>query len=165
MRKIINPFASLEGYNCFGCSQTNQSGLQLSFIEEGDEIVSNWLPKSSFQGYWNVLHGGIQATLMDEIASWTVYVKVKRAGVTSRAEIKYLKPIYIDRGGIQIRSTLVQLRKNLADISVKIFDANSQLCAEGIFTYFTFSEKKSKEEMYYPEPEDFFEKESVYRPL
>ncbi len=160
MRKINNPFESLEGYNCFGCSQSNQTGLQLSFIEDGDEIVSSWLPRSSFQGYWNVLHGGIQATLMDEIASWTVYVKVKRAGVTSSAEIKYRKPIYIDKGAIQIRAILVKLRKNLADISVKIFDANSQLCAEGIFTYFTFSEKKSKEEMYYPEPEDFFEKES-----
>jgi len=160
MRKIANPFASLEGYNCFGCAQTNENGLQLTFSEDGDEIISNWIPKSSFEGYRNVLHGGIQATLMDEIASWTVYTKVKKTGVTSKAEIKYRKPIYINKGPLQIRSKVIQLRKNLADISVKIFDANSQLCSEGIFTFFTFSEAKSIENLYYPKPEDFFEKET-----
>lgn len=157
MRKIINPFASLEGYNCFGCALNNENGLQLTFFEDGDEIISNWVPKPFFQGYMNVLHGGIQTTLMDEIASWTVYVKVKTLGVTSRAEVKFRKTIYIDKGPIQLRAKVLQLRKNLADIGVKIFDPASELCAEGLFTFFTFSEKKSKENLYFPDPEDFFE--------
>ncbi|MEI6455866.1 MAG: PaaI family thioesterase [bacterium] len=157
MKKIINPFASLEGYNCFGCSQKNDNGLQLSFMEEGDEIVASWNPKQHFQGYLNVLHGGIQATLMDEIASWTVYVKVRTSGVTSRASLKYRKTVFIDKGLLLLRSRVVGTRKNLADIEVKLFDNESRLCAEGLFTFFTFSEEKSKKGLYYPGTDAFFE--------
>lgn len=43
-RKIINPFAGTSGYNCFGCSPDNKLGLQLSFANEGEYIVAQWLP-------------------------------------------------------------------------------------------------------------------------
>lgn len=96
---------------------------------------------------------------MDEIASWTVYVKVKTYGVTSRASIKYRKPVFVDKGALLLRSKVLSVRKNLADIEVKLFDSGSQLCAEGILTFFTFSEEKSREGgLYYPGPDAFFEK-------
>jgi uncharacterized protein (TIGR00369 family) len=158
LKKIINPFSGLEGYNCFGCSPANQSGLHLTFTEEGEEIVTEWNPEARFQGYMNLLHGGIQATLMDEIASWTVYVKAKTSGVTSRAAIKYRKPVYIDQGPLRLRSKVVAIRKNLADVEIKLFDSRQQLCAEGTFTFFTFSEEKSKELLYYPGNDAFYEK-------
>jgi uncharacterized protein (TIGR00369 family) len=157
MKKLRNPFTKLEGYNCFGCSPDNKTGLQLSFTEENDEIVSRWEPHSGFQGYFNILHGGIQATLMDEIASWTVYVKVKTAGFTSRAEIRYLKPVGIDQGPITLRAKVKQMRRNLADIDVLLFDKNNTLCAEGLLTFYTFPLDKSKQSMYYPDHREFYE--------
>lgn len=157
MKKLRNPFTKLEGYNCFGCSPHNQVGLHLTFIEENDEIVSHWEPDTNFQGYFNILHGGIQAALMDEIASWTVYVKVKTAGFTSKAEIRYLKTVGMDQGPITLRSRVKQMRRNLADIEVLLFDKNNILCAEGILTFFTFPPDKSKQSMYYPDHKEFYE--------
>ena len=80
MRKIINTYNNLEGYNCFGCSSNNEQGLQMEFYEDGEFVVSYWEPKQHFAGYGNILHGGIQSLILDEIASWVVYVKVKTAG-------------------------------------------------------------------------------------
>jgi len=157
MRKLQNPFVALEGYNCFGCSPGNSFGLQMKFVEEGDEIVSHWEPKKHFQGYHTILHGGIQATLMDETASWFVYARLKSAGVTSRAEIRYIKPLYVDRGVLTIRASLVRMRRNLADILVRIFDANNVLCAESLMVYFTVSPEKAKGNLYYPGDESFFD--------
>jgi uncharacterized protein (TIGR00369 family) len=157
MRKIRNPFISLPGYNCFGCSPGNSLGLQMSFFEEGNEIVSQWEPGRHFQGYHNILHGGIQATLMDEIASWFVYVKLKSAGVTSKAEIRYIKPLYVDQGTLTIRASLLRMRRNLADISVRIFDADNHLCAEALMVYFTVSPDKAKAPLYYPGTAQFYE--------
>ncbi len=77
MKKIRNPYVDLKGYNCFGCSPNNIQGLHMHFEEHGEKIISEWTPKMQFQGYKNVLHGGIQATLMDEIASWCVQIKQK----------------------------------------------------------------------------------------
>ena len=157
MKTLRNPFTKLEGYNCFGCSPDNQLGLHLTFTEEEEEIVSRWDPDTNFQGYFNILHGGIQAALMDEIASWTVYVKVKTAGFTSKAEIRYHKTVGMDQGPITLRSKVKQMRRNLADIEVLLFDRNNTLCAEGLLTFFTFPLDKSKQSMYYPDHTDFYE--------
>jgi uncharacterized protein (TIGR00369 family) len=157
MRKIRNPFKGLEGYNCFGCSPDNSSGLQLSFVEDGEELVSVWMPKGFLQGYHNVLHGGIQATLMDEIASWVVYVKLDTSGVTSTMNVRYLKPVYVTDTRLTLRASVKELRRNLADIEVRLFDGNQNLCAQALITYFTFSKEKSVDRLYSPDHEDFFE--------
>jgi uncharacterized protein (TIGR00369 family) len=156
MRKIHNPFRERKGYQCFGCSPDHLSGLQLSFFEDGDELISTWEPKTRFEGYQGVLHGGIQATIMDEIASWVVYVKIKVAGVTSSMDVRYHKPVYMAGGEITIRSKVLRMRRNLADIEVRIFNKENELCSEAIITYFTFSEQKSKESFFYPGEEAFF---------
>jgi uncharacterized protein (TIGR00369 family) len=155
MQKIHNPFRTRKGYKCFGCSPDHPSGLQMSFFVDGDEIVSIWEPQSQFEGYLGVLHGGIQATIMDEIASYVTYVKVKVAGVTSSMNVRYYKPIYMSGGSVTVRSKLLQMRRNLAEIEVEIYNHENDLCSEAIVTYFTFSEKRSKEEFYYPGAEAF----------
>ncbi|MCX6249070.1 MAG: PaaI family thioesterase [Bacteroidetes bacterium] len=155
MRKIRNPFRGREGYSCFGCSPDHLSGLQLSFFEEGDDILSVWEPKPRFEGYHGVLHGGIQATIMDEIASWVVYVKIKVAGLTSSMNVRYHKPVYMNGGEITIRARVLQMRRNLADIWVGIYNKENELCSEGTVVFFTFSEKKSKESYFYPGEDAF----------
>ena len=68
MRDIRNPFLNRPGYGCFGCSPNNEQGLRMSFAEEGEEIICSWEPDPRFAGYGGIIHGGIQATLHDEIA-------------------------------------------------------------------------------------------------
>ncbi len=156
MRRIYNPFRKREGYQCFGCSPDHLSGLQMTFFENGDEIISTWEPKPQFEGYHGVLHGGIQATIMDEIASWVVYVKVKAAGVTSSINVHYHKPIYMTGEPIIVHSKILCMRRNLADIQVMIYNNENELCSDAVVTYFTFSAKKSKEVFFYPGIEAFF---------
>jgi acyl-coenzyme A thioesterase PaaI-like protein len=150
MKKIRNPFLKRSDYNCFGCSPHNKFGLQMTFFEDGEEIVSEWTPKPQFQGYHNVLHGGIQTTLMDELASWFVYVKLKTAGVTSKMEIKLKKTLFMNKGKITLRAKLKEMKKNIANISVKIFDSEGNLCTEGVFAYFTFPRKIAVKKFDYP---------------
>jgi acyl-coenzyme A thioesterase PaaI-like protein len=157
MKKIANPYRNLEGYYCFGCAPQNQNGLHMQFFEEGEAIVSEWEPKNYFQGYYQVLHGGIQATLMDEIASWLVQVKLKTAGVTSQMTIRYKKTVPINRGNIRLRARLTGKRRNLADIRVELFGPDGSLCAEGDFVYFTFPEEVAREKLHYPGHKAFFE--------
>ena len=53
MKKIINPWKDLEGYNCFGCAPNNESGVKMEFYEDGDEVVSIWKPRPENQGWLN----------------------------------------------------------------------------------------------------------------
>lgn len=156
-RKVKNPFTGLPGYNCFGCSPDNPQGLHLHFVDEGEFLTAEWSPQPDFQGYMNVLHGGIQATLMDEIGSWFVYAKMKTAGFTSKLEVKYKKTVYTDKGNLRLRAKLHEQRRNLITIEVELLDSQNQLCATGLVQYFTFSEKVAREQIYYPGPEAFFD--------
>ena len=156
LRKVRNPFTGHQGYNCFGCSPDNPIGLRLNFVDEGDIITATWQINPDLQGYNNVLHGGIQATLLDEIASWYVYVKLKTAGVTSKLDVKYKKPVYVTKGPILLKARLQEHRHNLADIRAELFDSDHQLCAEGVIQYFTFPEKIARDKYFYPEAKDFY---------
>lgn len=93
MKKIINPWKGLEGYNCFGCAPNNEAGIKMEFYEDGDEVVSIWKPRPEYQGWINTLHGGIQAVLMDEICAWVILRKLQTTGVTSKMETRYRKPV------------------------------------------------------------------------
>ena len=88
-REMYNAYADLEGYNCFGCSPTNPYGLKCKFFDEGEYITCDWEPSENYQGFFHVLHGGIQATLIDEIASWAIFSYAKTAGVTTEMAVKY----------------------------------------------------------------------------
>ena len=159
MKKILNPYIKVDRHNCFGCSPKNDQGLKMSFFEDGDEVVSEWEPSDIFQGYNNVLHGGIQATLMDEVGSWFVQVKMKTAGVTASMNVKYINPVSTVNGNIYLRASLSQKRRNLIDVHVELFSANKKLCAIGEVTYFTFTEEVAQRELNYPDYEEFFDKE------
>ena len=87
MKKIINPWKGLEGYNCFGCAPNNEAGVRMEFYEDGDEIVSIWKPRPEYQGWIDTLHGGIQAVLLDEICAWVVLRKLQTTGVTSKMKL------------------------------------------------------------------------------
>lgn len=157
MKKILNPYTKLDGYNCFGCSPKNAHGLKMNFFEDGDYVISSWKPVDFLQGYHNILHGGIQATLMDEIASWFVQIKMKTAGVTANMNIKYINPVSVVEGNITLKASLIQIRRNLVDVKVKLFDANNKLCATADITYYTFPKEEAKKKFYYPEYKEFFE--------
>jgi acyl-coenzyme A thioesterase PaaI-like protein len=157
-REIINPFAGKAGYNCFGCSPDNKLGLQLSFVNEGEYIVAQWQPQPQFQGYQNLLHGGIQATLLDEIASWYVYARLLTAGVTSRLDVRYRKPVYTDKGALTLRARLKEKRRNLADIETELLNSDGEFCAGGVIQYFTFNEPTAREKYWYPGGEAFYAK-------
>ena len=101
MKKIINPWHGLEdqGYNCFGCAPSNPYGLKMEFYEDGDDVVSYWHPSDNFQGWLHTLHGGIQSTIIDEIAMWVIARKLQTSGMTTNLNVKFRKPVPTGEGG------------------------------------------------------------------
>ena len=159
MKKIINVHRNddPERYQCIGCSPHNPIGIKLEFWDDGENIISKWQPRPEFMAWIDVLHGGIQATLLDEIAAWVVYTKCETAGVTTELQVKYKKPLYTNRGEITITGTLKEKTKRMAVILARLFDAESQLCAEAEIKYYIFPENIAREKFHYPGIAAFYE--------
>ncbi len=156
-KKILNPYKNLEGYNCFGCSPNNALGLRLEFYEEGDFLVCDWEPSQHFSGYKSVLHGGIQATLLDEIASWTIHIKLKTAGVTANMDLRYKRTVFVDKGKILLKARIKEVAKRLAYVQTELYNHNNELSCHGIIKYFICPEDIAREKLYFPEFGKFFE--------
>jgi hypothetical protein len=57
--------------DCFGCGEENPYGVQLSDITRvGESVFATFEPKRHQQGFPNVMHGGVAATVLDEAMSY-----------------------------------------------------------------------------------------------
>lgn len=156
MIKLKNPYADHPDYNCFGCSPTNHMGLRMEFYEDDDDIVCHWQPGDQYQGFHDILHGGIQATMMDEIASWVVFLKLDSAGVTFRLNTRFRKPVKISRGEIVLRAKLNKQERNIASIDAKLMDGEGNICSDGKVEYFVFPRARAVKDMHFPGRQAFY---------
>jgi acyl-coenzyme A thioesterase PaaI-like protein len=77
---------------CFACGKENPIGLKLDFENTGEGVVADFMPVKEYQGFVNILHGGIITTLLDEAMANAIIAKGYQ-GVTARLEIKFKKPV------------------------------------------------------------------------
>ncbi len=148
MRKIINPWVGMDGYNCFGCSPDNPFGMKMQFVEDGDDIVSYWIPQQQHISWKNTLHGGVQAALLDEICGWVIFRKCNSAGVTGKLELKYHKPISLQP--ITLKAHISVNRGRVVIVEGQIFDSAGNLCTIATATYFVAPEQQAKEMGFLP---------------
>jgi len=81
--------------NCFACGLENPFGLGLMFYELGpDRLESHFTVPEHFEGYPGVVHGGIIASMLDEMVSRAAMIgQHNRFMMTAKLEIRYRKPV------------------------------------------------------------------------
>lgn len=159
MREIINPWTGRGIYNCFGCSKENKIGLHLHFFDNGEEVFCTWEPAVEFAGYIDTLHGGIQSTMHDEIASWVVYTKAETAGMTTELNVKYLKSVLISDGEIKLTAKIIKQDRRFATIETNLYNGKGELASTGLVTYRLFPQQMAIEKMHYPGVDAFYKQE------
>ena len=78
---------------CFGCGPKNSRGLRLKFDlnKEARRIYTRWTPSKEFQGYADIVHGGMIGLVLDELMVnllWTL----QWPAVTADLTIRFKKP-------------------------------------------------------------------------
>ena len=78
---------------CFGCGEANPVGLHLQFFlaDDGAVICTASIP-DTYEGPPGYVHGGIIATLLDEMMSKSVRARGIVA-MTRHMEVDYIKPV------------------------------------------------------------------------
>jgi uncharacterized protein (TIGR00369 family) len=78
---------------CFGCSPHNPEGLRLQFFETDEGVEVDYVASPQHEGPPGIVHGGIQATLLDEALCMTALAKTGSPVVTGELTIRYLRPV------------------------------------------------------------------------
>ena len=82
---------------CFGCAPDHPIGFRLAFEREDDAVVTRFTPTERYQGPPGIMHGGLVATLADEIGAWALIVLLEKFGFTAEMSGKLDKPLRIGR--------------------------------------------------------------------
>ena len=136
MRKVVYRSGS---YNaCFGCGSDNPAGLRLEFVETEEGIEVPYRVAADLQGAPGVVHGGIQATLLDEAMCMTAYAKLGMSVVTGELTVRYLQPVptlteLLVRGRItetKGRSAFIEGAIYLADGGIQLTQARGRFFAQ-----------------------------------
>ena len=80
--------------NCFVCGDQNNHGLKARFFFDGIKAHTEVTADRTFEGYRGVYHGGIIATLMDEVMIKAVLAQQVIA-VTVELTVRYQTPVTI----------------------------------------------------------------------
>jgi len=109
---------------CFVCGQQNPIGLKAEFNSDKESCTSSAILRlqSDFQGWHDVIHGGVVAALLDEACVYACMAKAEQV-VTAELQVRYRKPVPV--------GAEVEVVGRLLDSSRKVWQATAQLKIAG----------------------------------
>jgi len=96
---------------CFACGKANPDGLHLEFADTDAGLTTTIAFDGRFQGYHDVVHGGLVSTVLDE----TMVTLLNRMGVvalTAELTVRFLSPVMVGEP-ITFTARLVESRRNV----------------------------------------------------
>ncbi len=127
---------------CFVCGDDNQCGLKVKFFEEDNVAKAEFLVDQRFQGYKDILHGGIISALLDEVMIKAVLAKDVLA-VTAQIEVKFKKAVKVGEK-LSMEGKIKQKKGVIFLTEGKIVNEEGALVASGSGKYAVASEKMGK---------------------
>ncbi len=107
-------------HSCFVCGESNAAGFRLRFETDGRIVQTRFCPRPEHVGFKNVMHGGLIATVLDEIMVWGCAIGTKQFSYCAELTVRFLNPV---RPGGQ----LVAVGELAANRKGKIFEAKGTL--------------------------------------
>ena len=129
--------------NCFVCGPDNPTGLNLKFLFDGKTARTDYTPTNSHEGYKGILHGGIIATILDE-----VMIKAALAQdimcVTAQMDIRFKAPAYLGKT-ISFTAEVTEIKGRIITTSGRALSADGKILAEATGKYMTVSEEMQQQ--------------------
>ena len=133
----------MQAHNCFGCGMNNIHGLQLKFTKADNLVSAQFNTKKLYEGFPNILHGGIQSTILDEAMNWVFFIEDIFV-FTTKIELKFRSSIKI---GEKIRIEAKEIKRNKRKYIAqgRIISESGQIATEsyGEFYEMNDSDKQS----------------------
>jgi acyl-coenzyme A thioesterase PaaI-like protein len=107
-------------HSCFVCGEANPLGLKLRFESDGQIARTRFTPCPHHVGFKDVIHGGLLATVLDEIMVWACAVRTRRFAFCAEMSVRFLRSAK-PQEELVVKGELVANRRG------KIFEAKASV--------------------------------------
>jgi acyl-coenzyme A thioesterase PaaI-like protein len=107
------------GQPCFGCAPDHAIGFRLAFTREGDDVVTRMTPSDRYQGPPGIMHGGLVATLADEVGAWACIVFLGKFGFTVSWNARFKQAVRIGKE-VEARARIAKASSRFVDVEVVV---------------------------------------------
>jgi len=125
----------IEGIKCFACNPANPVGLKMKFFADETHVYS-WLTVADHFCSWDTyVHGGILATILDEIMSWAVLYFSKKLILTKSINVNFIKTVYTETEIKAVGRIYKRLNERKVIMEGTIYNSNNDLCTKSTGEY------------------------------
>jgi acyl-coenzyme A thioesterase PaaI-like protein len=110
-------------HNCFACGTLNAHGLQLDLHLAPERCWTELELEPRFQGWDEIAHGGIVATILDEVMAWSL-VATDNWGVTARLNVAFRRPVALATR-IRAEGWITQSRRRMVETEARLVDVTA----------------------------------------
>ncbi len=129
---------------CFVCGEKNPFGLNCTFtITDKGKVTTKITPHKHYEGYKDIIHGGIIAGLLDEAMGWACASITGRLFFTKRLSVNYIKALPPDIE-ITVEGEFVNKQGTLAETKGTLKDKDGVVYATAEGEYFILTLGKTK---------------------
>lgn len=120
---------------CFVCGRKNPAGLYMRFYDNGkDEVLSKYTVAERYQSYPGIVHGGILASMLDEVVGRVAMIGDHHHFMVSvKLQVLYRHPVPVETPLI-IRGRIVKLRGRLGKAQGEIILPDGKVACEAAIT-------------------------------
>lgn len=79
--------------SCFVCGQENPRGLKARSYRVGDTVELPFVARRELAGWAEVIHGGLVATVLDEVMTWAALIASRRACFAAEFSVRLQRPL------------------------------------------------------------------------
>ena len=154
-QRIDERFA-FEPHNCFACGTLNTGGLHLDLHVDGERCWTDLEIPERFQGWDEIAHGGIVATILDEVMAWSL-VDADSWGLTARLSVAFKRPVPLGQP-IHVEGWITESRRRVITTAGRMVAGGSGevlATAEALYVAATDDRKRELKVRYgYRDPAD-----------
>ena len=131
-------------HHCFACGTLNTNGMGLELHVGTDRAWIETALPSRFQGWDGIAHGGIVATILDEVMAWSL-AGADSWGVTARMSIDFRRPVPLETP-IRAEGWITRSRRRIIDTEARLVaGATGELLATATGVYVAADEARKAE--------------------
>jgi len=120
---------------CFVCGRKNPAGLYMQFFDNGkDEVLSEYTVAERYQSYPGIVHGGILASMLDEVVGRVAMIGDHHHFMVSvNLQVLYRHPVPIETP-LKVRGRIIRLRGRLGKAQGEIILPDGTVACEAAIT-------------------------------